>query len=132
MNPRAWSIVIVSLTAGVAVAVQGSPHEQTLQQMIGSLDKIVGKLKTITDEPSADASKDDLRAAAKSFVEARTKAAKLPQPEKDEKRRLEKVYKPKLDEVLKKMNGEMRRVEAIPGGKEALKEIAPVLKKDGK
>ena len=49
---------------------------------------------------------------------------------RDEKTRLEKLYKPKLEEALKKMFGEVRRVEGIPGGKDALKEIAGVLKKD--
>jgi hypothetical protein len=33
---------------------------------------------------------------------------------------------------MKKMFTEVRRVEAIPGGKDTLKEISAVLKKDGK
>ncbi len=132
MKVRAWSIGIVLLAAGLAAGSQGSPYEQALQQVLESFDKIGASLKTIIDEDSANAAKPDLRKAAATFLEAKAKAAKMQQPEKDEKVRLEKLYKPKLDDSMKKMITEMRRVEQIPGGKEALKEISGVLKKDSK
>ena len=119
----------------VAVGLMGagdSPYEKTLKDMIGAVDSIGVTLKTIIDEDTAAASKPVLRKANDAFVDARTKAGKLPPPEREEKARLEKVYKPKLEESLKRMFSEIRRVEIIPGGKEALKEIAGVLKKDEK
>jgi hypothetical protein len=132
MKTRAWSIGIVVVAVGFAGGAQDSPYEQALQQVVESFDKIGVTLKTIVDEESAAAAKPDLRKSAASFLEARTKAAKMPPPEKDEKVRLEKLYKTKLDAAMKKMFTEVRRVEAIPGGKNALKEISAVLKKDGK
>lgn len=132
MTIRAGSIGIVIIAVGFAGGAQESPYEQALQQVVESFDKIGVTLKTIMDEESAAAAKPDLRKSAASFLEARTKAAKMPPPEKDEKVRLEKLYKPKLDASMKKMFTEVRRVEAIPGGKDALKEISAVLKKDGK
>jgi hypothetical protein len=132
MKTRAWSLGIVLVAVGFAGGAQDSPYEQALQQVVESFDKIGVTLKTIVDEESAAAAKPDLRKSAASFLEARTKAAKMPPPEKDEKVRLEKLYKPKLDASMKKMFTEVRRVEAIPGGKDALKEISVVLKKDGK
>jgi hypothetical protein len=132
MKTRAWSIGILLVAVGFAGGTQGSPYEQALQQVVDSFDKIGLSLKTIVNEESAAAAKPDLRKSAASFVEARTKAAKLQPPEKDEKVRLEKLYKPKLDAAMKKMFTEVRRVEAIPGGKDALKEISGILKKDGK
>jgi hypothetical protein len=132
MKLRAGSIAVLLLALGVAVAGEGSPYEKAIQKMIGSLDEIAVTLKTIKDEDSAGAAKPELRKSADVWVETRAKAAKLQPPEKDEKTRLEKLYKPKLEEAMRKMFVEVRRVESIPGGKDALKEISGVLKKDEK
>lgn len=132
MKRRAGSIGIVLAAVAILGAGAGSPYEKAMQKMIDSTDSIGTTLKTVIDEDSAAAAKQPLRAAAKNWIEARAKASKLAPPERDEKTRLEKLYKPKLEESLKKMFTEIRRVENIPGGKEALKEIAGVLKKDGK
>src|SRR5947207_1608670 len=128
MKRHAWSVGIVLVAAGLAGSAQDSPYEKALLQVLDSFDKIGAKLKSIEDADSAAAAKPDLRKAADQFVEARAKATKLPPPEKDEKTRLEKLYRPKLDESMKKLIVEARRVEQIPGGKDALKEIADVLK----
>jgi hypothetical protein len=132
MRVRITAIFFWLATAAWIVAAQGSPYEQALQQGVDGLEKIGTTLKTIVDEESAAAAKPALRKSADAFVESKAKAAKLPPPEKEEKARLEKQFKPKFDEAIKKMNTEIRRVESIPGGKEALKEIAHALKKDDK
>ncbi len=132
MKLRAWSLAVMLLAVGAAASGEGSPYEKAIQKMIGSLDEIAASLKTIIDEDSAGAAKPDLRKSAGVWVETRAKAAKLQPPEKEEKLRLEKLYKPKLEEAMRKMFIEVRRVENIPGGKEALKEISGVLKKDDK
>lgn len=132
MKHRAASIGILLAALALVGAGEGSPHEKVIQQMIGSAESIGVTLKTIIDEDTAAASKPELRKAAATFTEARSRGEKLQPPEKDEKVRLEKLYLPKLKEALQKMFSEVRRVENIPGGKEALKEISGVLKKDSK
>ena len=128
-----WSIALALVALGVAGAGEESPHEQAIQKMLGSLDRISAELKKIVDEESALAAKPELRKDAASYLETRAKAAKMQPPEKAEKVRLEKLYKPKIEESLKNLFTQTRRVELIePGGKDALKEIAGVLKKDGK
>lgn len=125
--------VILGLASGVGFAAAlGSPHEKALQQAVESFEKIGATLKKIVDEESAATAKPELKKSADAFVEARTAAEKLDPPDKEEKQRLEKIYKPKLEDAMKKMNTEVRRVAQIPGGKEALKEIAVVLRKDEK
>lgn len=131
MKARAGGLAFL-LLAAIAAAQEESPYEKTIQKMIGSLDEIATTLKTIIDEDSAGAAKPDLRKSAAVWIETRAKAAKLQPPEKEEKLRLEKLYKPKLEESMRKMFLEVRRVENIPGGKDALKEISGVLKKDDK
>ena len=132
MKLRAGSIAVVLFVIGVAAAGENSPYEKAVQKMIGSLDEIAATLKTVIDEDTAGAAKLDLRKSAGVWIETRAKASKLQPPEKEEKARLEKLYKPKLEESMRKMFIEIRRVEIIPGGKEALKEISGVLKKEEK
>ena len=132
MASRWWGIGILLFAGGLAGAGDGSPYEQTMQKMLSSLDKINTALKSIDTEETAKNAQPDLRKAADTWVEARARAAKLPPPERDEKERLTKLYKPKFDDALKRMVTEIQRVNVVPGGKEALKEIAGVLKKDGK
>src|ERR1700686_4511577 len=119
MKTRAASISVVLVAAGIAAGTQGSSHEQLVKQLLGSFEKINAALESIKDEDSAGAAKPDLRKAAESFLDARAKADKLPPPEKDEKDRLEKNYKPKLNVAMQKMATQIRRVELIPGGKDA-------------
>jgi hypothetical protein len=126
---RAGCAVVMLVALGMAGG-ENSPYEKAIQKMIGSLDEIAVTLKTIVDEDTAGAAKPDLRKSATVWIETRAKAAKLQPPEKEEKARLEKLYKPKLEESMRKMFIEIRRVESVPGGKDALKEIGGVLKKD--
>jgi|ERR1043165_1603428 uncharacterized protein YnzC (UPF0291/DUF896 family) len=122
------SLVLVGFVFGA----QDSPYEKSLQEAIDSFEKIGASLKTIKDEASAAAAKPQLSKSADEFLAARAHAAKLPPPEKDEKQRLEATYKPKLEAAMKKMFTEIRRVELVDGGKDALKELDRILKnKDG-
>jgi len=132
MKKIAPGIVVTLFAVGFALAGEESPHEQTILKMLKSVDTISDELKKIVDEDTATAAKAELRKAADGWIDARAKAAKLQPPEKAEKVRLEKIYKPKIEESMRKMFTQTRRVELIPGGKEALKEIAGVLKKDRK
>jgi hypothetical protein len=132
VKTRAGSIVILMLTVGVAVAGQVSPHEAMLKQAVESFEKIGASLKKIEDKASAEAARPDLRKAADAFIEARAKAEKVQQPEKEEKARLEKLYKARLDDAFKLVKTQSIRVDSIPGGREALKEIAGIWKKDSK
>ena len=132
MRVCALAIVFFSLCLSFVGGQEVSPYEKALVKVVDSFDKISTSLKTIVDENSAAAAKPDLRKAADQFLEARATATKLDPPEKAEKVRIEKLYRPKVDDAMKKMFIEAVRVNAIPGGRDALKEIAGVLKKDSK
>jgi hypothetical protein len=97
------------------------------------MERMTTSLGTIKDEETAKAARPELRKAAEHFVTIRKKADILKPPTKEEKDRLEKEFRPKLDEATKKLLAEIGRVEPVPGGKEALKEIRaavnPELKK---
>ena len=89
-------------------------------------------LATVTDEETAKNSHPELRKAAGDGNLIKKKADGLPPPSKEEKDRLAKEYKPKLEEAQKKLFGEVARVSVIPGGRQALLEISSVLEKKDK
>lgn len=105
------------------------PHEAILQQMIAQLDAISATLMKIADADTAKAAHADLRKAAATWNEARKKADALPPPERKEKDRLARAYRPKLEASLKKLFGQVTRVQVVPGGRDALQEIRSVLTK---
>jgi len=118
----------LSLTAALGAGTP-SPHEDAVKQVLAVQDKITSALATITDQSTADTAKPQLRKFGKEFIELRGKIEKLPPPSREEKGRLEKEYKSKLEAAQRKLSGEVLRVQNIPGGREALQEIRGVLDK---
>ena len=125
---------LLALLLGSAAlrAGQAEPHEAVLKEMIGAVDKLGTALVAVQDADSAKAAKAELKKGAQTFIAARDKARKLPPPDKEAKDRLAKTYRPKLEAAMKKLFTEVRRVETVPGGEEALVEIQPILRDNGK
>src|SRR5262249_11400258 len=124
------TFAVVGLMVAVALVHGGAAsHEELVKQMLSNLDKMTATLTTITTQESADAARPELQKAAKEWVALRGQAEKLPPPSRMEKERLEKEYKGKLEAAQKKLYGEVTRVQNIPGGPAALKEIRGVLDK---
>lgn len=117
---------------GLAAAGEASAHDDVIKKMLLTLDKISTTLESITTQESADAAKPELQKSTKEWLAVRAKAEKLPPPSREQKERLDKEYKGKLEAAQKKLAGEVIRVKNIPGGPEALKEIRSVLVKQMK
>ena len=134
MTVRTTACLTLLLAALLASAGEASRHDDVLKEMVGALDKLGGLLEAVKDEDSAKGSRPELKKHAKAFLDARATSEKLPPPGKAEKDRLEKEYRPKVEEAMKKLFTQVRRVERVPGGDEALAEVRAVLKKekDGK
>ena len=103
--------------------------EDVIKQMLDTMGSLTKTLATVTDEETAKNSQPELRKAAGRWHQIKKKAEGLPPPSKEEKDRLAKEYKPKLEEAQKKLFGEVARVSVIPGGRQALLEISGVLEK---
>src|SRR5262249_32604223 len=123
------SVGVLVFFISIAPAGGEPSHEDVVKQMLAGVDKITMSLTNITNEESAEAAKPELRKAAKEWIELRAKVEKLPPPPREEKDRLDKEYKDKLVAARKKLVAEQIRVQNIPGGPEALKEIRGVLAK---
>jgi hypothetical protein len=114
------------LAASLVAAPAGepSPYEGIVKGMLKKVDDITTILGGVTDEKSAAAATPELRAAAKDLLQLRKRAEEVKQPDKAEKDRLAKLYAPKFEEAVKKLREETFRVRGVPGGDEALKELA--------
>jgi hypothetical protein len=134
MNARHTVPGLLALLLAVAAlpAGDGERHEAVLKEMIGAVDKLGTALTAVQDADSAKAARPELKKGAQTFVAARDKSRKLPPPDKEAKDRLAKTYRPKLEAAMKKLFTEVRRVETVPGGDEALVEIQPILRDNGK
>src|SRR4051812_44174818 len=103
-----------------ARAGDGSRFEDIVKQMLGTMENLTSTLSTVRDEETAKAAIPELRKAAGLWATVKKKAEALPPPPKEEKDRLAKLYKTKLEEAQKKLFGEVQRVQAVPGGRAAL------------
>ena len=126
--------MLAVILATLAGAAQEAPptHDEVVKQMLATLDKLTTTLEPIMNPQSAEAAKPELKKTAKSWLELRAKAEKLAPPTREEKTRLEKEYKGKIEAAQKKLFAEVFRVQNVPGGNEALKEIRGVLQKQMK
>jgi hypothetical protein len=124
----------VALFLSISLAVQAGParFEEVLKDLLGTMDKLTTTLATIRDQDSASAAKPELRKSAGHWQALLKKAEDVAPPNKEEKEQLEKAYAGKLEEARKKLFGEVQRVRAVPGGREALKEISGVLSRKPK
>jgi hypothetical protein len=132
---KTWIVCITALLTLAMLLPAGAgggaaaAHDALVKDMLGDLEQIHKVLLTIKDEPSADAARPDLKKVALHLAELRKRAKEVKQPSKAEKDELEKRYKPKFDEALKKLRVESIRVKGVPGGPEALNEIKVVSEK---
>jgi hypothetical protein len=121
-------IVCVTVLTGLAVLSVGQggepSYEAVVKEMLATLGQATKVLEGIIDEPSAVAARPELKKVGQRLAVLRKQAAALKQPEKKEKDRLEREYRNRFEDALKKWRLESIRVKAIPGGPEALKEIA--------
>jgi len=109
-----------------------SSLESVIKQMIDTMDGLTKTLATIRDEESAKSAQPELKKTAEQWRLIKKKAEGVSPPSKEEKDRLAKQFKMKLEEAQKKLFTEVARVSAIQGGREAILEISSVLKKEKK
>lgn len=101
-----------------------STQEEVVKEMLATLEQVLKVLGTIQDQPSAAAARPELKKSADRLADLRKQAREIRQPTREEKDRIEKQYQGKFDAVLQKLRTESIRVKGIPGGAEAIKELA--------
>jgi hypothetical protein len=128
MNARSIGMTLTLFAFGLLSAAAGedTPYDQSLKQMLKTLERLTTALATVKDGATAEAARPELRKATMAWVEVKTKMAELPPPEPAEKTRLTKEYKGKIEAALTKFFIEVGRVRGLPAGKVVLDDIKAV------
>jgi len=126
-------LLLLSGLLAVASPAGEQAHERIVKEMLETMEQITKVLTGITNQDSAAAAAPNLKKAAEKMLQLRMEAAELKQPDKAEKDRLAKEYAPKMELAVKEMRKQTIRVKGIPGGDEAVMELAVLNeKKDAK
>jgi hypothetical protein len=102
-------------------------YEEIVKSMLTVMGNLTKTLTTITDDKdgqSARLAQRELKKSAEQWVILRKKAESVPPPSTEEGKKLKKLYESKLTESQKLLFGEIARVQQIPGGREALADLA--------
>ena len=107
-------------------------YESLVKDMLDTIDEITKTLQTIKDRDSAVTAQPQLKKSAEHVLVLRKKAELWKQPNKEEKERLEKEYAPKMEVAVKKLRDASAQVKSVPGGAEAVAELAILADKKDK
>jgi hypothetical protein len=127
MKPFVLFIVgLVGLGGFAIVEAQSGEgsYEGLVKEMLSTVEQITKTLQTVKDRTSAETARPELRKAAEKMLELRKKAEEWKQPNKEEKDRLAKEYAPKLEGAVKQLREATVLVKGVPGGEEAIAELA--------
>jgi hypothetical protein len=118
-------MVFCGLAAAPAQAQKSqSPYEAIVKDILDITEKMAAALEKIQDAASAAEVRPELKKAAERFVTLRKKAEELLQPDLEERERVSRLYRRPLEAAVNRFLQERGRVAAIPGGREALQELA--------
>jgi len=129
-----FASAVLGLSSFVALDPQAGDgsFEGLVKETLSTVEDITKTLKTIKDRASAEAARPELKKAARLLLELRKKAEEWKQPNKEEKDRLAKEYAPKFEAAVKQLRAATIIVKAIPGGEEAIAELAILKDKNDK
>jgi DNA anti-recombination protein RmuC len=99
-------------------------HETYAEESLKALDRITEILAPVKDKKTVDEARAKLPELSKSLAELKKKASALGEPTKEQKSELDKKYKSRFEDSLKKFRAEAVRVgTTVDGGKELLDEF---------
>lgn len=122
----------VLLTAAFAIvfavpARAADTHESLLEDSIKALTAFSDVLTSIKDKASSETAKPKLKEAAQKMLDLKDRSDKLGEPKGAAKDDLEKKYKGKMEEVVKKLTTEMIRISMLDGGMDIVKDLGEML-----
>ena len=98
---------------GLVVCLPGckSKQEQAADQMIDVMQDIANALKTVKDKESAEAAATQIKDLAKKGSEIGKEYKDLEKAmSKEERKKMDETYEPKVEEIGKQIEAEMKRI----------------------
>jgi type 1 glutamine amidotransferase len=103
-----------------------APYTSGVKDQIKAKRALSRLLKSVTDEASMKAAKEELPRLADHFNEVFRWAIILPYPPAGANDRLRSEFGPEMEQTLGELKGEMSRIRKLPGGRSFLNELASV------
>ncbi|MBM4067910.1 MAG: hypothetical protein FJ271_03060 [Planctomycetes bacterium] len=128
-----WNLAAGCILLGVVALVCGQEAAEIkpsdiVKETLEIMEKISKQLAAVKDEDSAKAARSELKSSVTRWLEMRKRAEKLKPPaSKAERDRLDKEFRGKLVNANKKLRAEIARVDRVPGGRDALKELVNLI-----
>ena len=99
-------------------------HRSLTEETLKEVDAFTDILKSIKDKNKADEAKPKIEAQAKTMLELRKRSEKLGEPTKETKADLDKEFKTKFAEAIKRLQDQMIRIAtSVDGGQDIVKDI---------
>jgi len=98
---------------GLVLCLPGckSKQEQVADQMIDVMQDIANALKTVKDKESAEAAATQIKDLAKKGSEIGKEYKELEKAmSKEERKKMDETYEPKVEEIGKQIEAEMKRI----------------------
>ncbi len=103
-------------------------HEAVAEDAIKAFSGFADALTAVKDKESAQKANPDLKKWGEQIAGIKKRMDVLGEPKADKREELDKKYKPKMEEAVKKMQAEMSRIATkVDGGLDILKSITDVL-----
>lgn len=114
---------VVLLLGQQARAAELKEYDAAIGELIDALKEGAKILKDIRDQDSAEAAKPQLKKLGDRFRDLAKKFKQLGPPTKDQDEELKKNHRKEIQAAQTEFRKQRDRVEKVPGGKEALKEL---------
>ncbi len=116
------SLVLAALAGGCDAV---KPYQSVLREQNEALAELEKILSAVTDEASMKAARSQLTERFASFESIRQRAQKLTPPSQEVMQALQESGE-KLKVSLQKVQGQVRRIDALPGGPEFFASLEPL------
>src|SRR5438552_1728580 len=117
------ALLLAALPAGGCDAA--SPYRAALREQTSALGEVAQIMGTVTDENSMKAARGRLEVRYDAYESIRQRAAQMPRPSQEI---IQQVLEDgeKLKGALQKVQEQVRRIQALPGGPEFLQGFEPM------
>lgn len=118
---------MLAATSGVQAQLALSPHVKAVAEVLKALEETNKVLKAVDSADTVQVAKPRLELALKRLDAARKSAAKLKQPELEERQRLVRMFAEDLGKQVRELRSQYRRLQALPEAAPLVALLRPIL-----
>lgn len=110
---KLFSVVLVTMLL-VGPGCGGDTHQSLAASAVSTMKDFVDTLDNVKDEASAQSNKSKLQSLATKMKDINQRQEKLPKPTADEMKAMGDKYGPQMEDLQKRVMGDMFRIMSDP------------------